>query len=674
MADGDQLELLRQIRRAVELGYRVHTCRIFWNKKTGRKDVANPPPKDWQELPQETDEQFIARIKMKCNAYLIHCPSSDVTLHDGDKDEEIERIRDVLGIEPHVTSGQGGKHTYSRGVVHSNSDLKTMKTAFGPGSYFNDAVGRKRRYVGELPVISTLPRTPTPEHVTDREPVKSNPNPETKKSYDDPFASRKSRSSANAEYKKLCSEFSEMMRAGKWDRYTVMGHAEHLVHLLGAEKALEKWDLLYRRNGIQQNEQDREHIHSAIEKFGDQQDVIVDDVTETDGGEKRLEPTRRVRLTPASSIKPRPVRWLWDQRVPAGELTLTPGRGGIGKSTCHAWLIAHLTKGTLPGAHYGRTKSCIIAATEDSWDRTIVPRLIVAGADLELVFRVDVVTETDDTMLISLPRDVDGLAEEITRLDVVLMSVDPLLGVVSGGLDTHKDADVRQALQPLVKLADQTGCAVLGNAHFNKSTGSDPLALVMGSAAFGNVARAALGFARDTDVEDGSCVISQVKNNLGRLDLPSLRYAIEEATLDTDEGPASVGRFVMLGESERSVADILNDRGEGQDSTERDEAAEWLTGYIADQGGTARAADVFKAAKADGIAERTLKRARKRAGVTSERSGFGQGSVWTLSPFGPRLGRSGQQSEAGPNDPNGGPNGTPGDDTLADLYDEGGAA
>ncbi len=36
-----------------------------------------------------------------------------------------------------------------------------------------------------------------------------------------------------------------------------------------------------------------------------------------------------------------------------------------------------------------------------------------------------------------------------------------------------------------------------------------------------------------------------------------------------------------------------------------------------------------RAAKADGIAERTLQRARDRAGVTTERKSFGAGAVWT---------------------------------------------
>jgi hypothetical protein len=89
-----------------------------------------------------------------------------------------------------------------------------------------------------------------------------------------------------------------------------------------------------------------------------------------------------------------------------------------------------------------------------------------------------------------------------------LLSVDPVMSVLSSGLEPHKDREVRLGLEPLGRLADRTGCVVLGNAHFNKSTGSDPLSMIIGSAAFGNVARAALGFARDIEAEDESCVVS----------------------------------------------------------------------------------------------------------------------------------------------------------------------
>lgn len=47
-----------------------------------------------------------------------------------------------------------------------------------------------------------------------------------------------------------------------------------------------------------------------------------------DGQRQGSSPGRTVRLTPASEITPRPVHWVWADRLPVGEIALTPGRGG----------------------------------------------------------------------------------------------------------------------------------------------------------------------------------------------------------------------------------------------------------------------------------------------------------------------------------------------------------
>ena len=104
-----------------------------------------------------------------------------------------------------------------------------------------------------------------------------------------------------------------------------------------------------------------------------------------------------------------------------------------------------------------------------------------------------------------------------------------------------------------------------------QSTGSDPLLRISGAAAFGEVCRAALAFAHDKD--SGEYVISQVKNNLGRLDLPNLSYRLDPVAIDTDEGPSEVARFVFTGETARAVRDILNpnyDPDKGQREVARD--------------------------------------------------------------------------------------------------------
>lgn len=365
---------------------------------------------------------------------------------------------------------------------------------------------------------------------------------------------------------------------------------------------------------------------------------------------------RRVLLTPASSIRMRPVHWAWTERIPNGALTVIPGREGIGKSLLLAWLTAQITRGLLPGCFEGEPRAVIYAATEDSWSHTIGPRLYAAGADLDLVYRVDV--EQDGRIdQLTLPSDTSALAREIRELRVALLAADPLLSLIHAGIDTHRDRDLRTALEPLARLADETKCAVVGLAHFNKSANTDALNLITGSRAFSAVARAVIAIARDTEADDGSCVLSQAKNNLGRLDLPSLRYVVASAEIPTDEGPAYVGRLEFTGESERSVNDILGDAaGDGEGTSERNQVAAWLTDYLSSHGGEAAVADLLKAARAEGIAERTLRRARAKAGAVADRSGFPARSVWRLTAGDalssatadrPQFGQFGQDTERG---------------------------
>ncbi|GAA3238231.1 AAA family ATPase [Actinocorallia longicatena] len=374
---------------------------------------------------------------------------------------------------------------------------------------------------------------------------------------------------------------------------------------------------------------------------------------------------RKVKLTRASEIRMRPARWLWESRVPIGSLTVIPGREGIGKSLLLCWMAAQITRGALPGFHQGTPRPVIYAASEDSWAHTIAPRLYAAGADLDLVYRAEV-EHAGNTGHLSLPRDCDGLAEQIRDMGVALLAADPLLSLIASGIDTHKDRELRTALEPLVQLADSTDCAVIGLAHFNKSSSTDALNLITGSRAFSAVSRAVVAVAQDPQDDEGACVLSQAKNNLGRADLPSLRFVVRTAEVPTEEGPASVGVLEFTGESDRSVADILAENGRTPaEPGQTDETADWIIGYLTAHSGQAAYAEIAAAAKTSGIAERTLKRARQRAGVTSVRTGFPAITVWRLpasadqtAAVGPFQPQDPEVSGTGPTGPTG-PAGTP---------------
>lgn len=345
---------------------------------------------------------------------------------------------------------------------------------------------------------------------------------------------------------------------------------------------------------------------------------------------------RHARITWADTIEPEPVTWAWSEggsdRIPAGALAVAAGREGTGKSSFGVWLTGQTTRGTLPGAFCGTPRRVLYVAVEDSWKHTLVPRLIAAGADLSMVGRFDVVNELGADVTLSLPHDNELFAQAIAEHDVALVVIDPLMSVIGAGIDTHRERDTRTALDPLAKIADKTGSVILGIAHFSKAAGSDAASLITGSGAFKNVPRAVFGFARDESDENGGRVMSQVKNSLGRDNLPSLAYRIDTATIETNKGPAMTGRFVLTGESEQTVADVLRaSRSDGFDSVDHKDASSWLVDYLADNGPTA-APDVFKAGAEQGFSKDALKRAKGRRvksqkhGQPGERGGW----VWAL--------------------------------------------
>jgi len=336
---------------------------------------------------------------------------------------------------------------------------------------------------------------------------------------------------------------------------------------------------------------------------------------------------RSVYLTRASEITPKPVHWLWQGRIPLGALSLLAGREGIGKSTVAFWEIASLTRGTLDGKFKNNPRAVIIGATEDSWEHTIVPRLIAADADLDLVFRCEVRTSDNVDTALSLPRDLAGLENRIREVNAAMILLDPLVSRLESSLDMHKDSDVRRALEPLVKLADETDAAVIGIIHVNKSGSTDPLTQVMGSRAFAAVARAVLFVASDPEDEKVR-LLGQPKNNLGSLDLPTLKFRIVQYTIpDTREDAIVTGRIEWLGESSRSINDVVAMQGISRQ--ERD-AADWLSEYLAGRG-EVDFNEVIKAANQAGYSQRAIQRASKKLHVQIERKGFPSQTTWSLS-------------------------------------------
>ena len=367
-------------------------------------------------------------------------------------------------------------------------------------------------------------------------------------------------------------------------------------------------------------------------------DVLCD--TCRAGHTKRAGLVRRA----ADTIRPEEVDWYFEGWVPLGSLTLLVGPAGLGKTTLACELSARGTRGQL-----GSPAAAVIFATvEDSLAHTLVPRLTAAGADLARVEFVSIRGDDGFETGLTLPESNAALQTAVEETGAKLIVLDPVVGHLSGNIDSHKDHSVRRALAPLARLAEETGAAIIGIGHLNKSPSTDVLTRIGGSVGFAAAARSALILGEDPDAPEGSPerLLVHAKSNLGPLALAH-RLKIGPATITSEGRDIGTSKIEWLGEELAATASkVLAGR---QEPSRLDEATDFLREVLAD--GPLPASKIKTLAVDEGVTERTLKRARKKLGIASKREGFGAGSSWTLpSIVLPHSGHhSGQRPQIGPN-------------------------
>jgi putative DNA primase/helicase len=99
-------------------------------------------------------------------------------------------------------------------------------------------------------------------------------------------------------------------------------------------------------------------------------------------------------------------------------------------------------------------------------------------------------------------RDVPACAAIKAIGGAALVIIDPIVMVVAK--DSHKNAETRRELQPIVDMAAELKAALLGVTHFTKGTeGRAPIDRVTGSLAFGALARVVWVAAQRQDDDEG---------------------------------------------------------------------------------------------------------------------------------------------------------------------------
>lgn len=336
-------------------------------------------------------------------------------------------------------------------------------------------------------------------------------------------------------------------------------------------------------------------------------------------------PDDGVILINGADLTPEPVCWLWTYWLALGKLHILAGAPGQGKTTLAIAMAATVTI----GGHWPDGSRCepgniMIWSGEDDHTDTLLPRLIAAGADRSRCYfvsgaRIDGVVQPFDPA-----RDLGHLLAAVEQVGGIrLLIVDPVVSAVTG--DSHKNGEVRRALQPLVDLAAACRCAVLGITHFSKAgQGQDPTMRVVGSVAFSAVARVVMVAAK-VKGEDGEDrrILARSKSNIGP-DSGGFEYHLEQ--VEALPG-IEASRIAWSKAVDGTARDLLTDPDDPGEETS-DACSLLQAELVADAWTHADAA--CKPLKDAGFSKKQIWSASKKLGVLRKKGGMTEGWYWRL--------------------------------------------
>jgi len=302
------------------------------------------------------------------------------------------------------------------------------------------------------------------------------------------------------------------------------------------------------------------------------------------------------------NVDPKAINWLWYNKFPAGSISLLAGDPGAGKSMLALWIAARISRGEdWPDIAGNPAGSVIILSAEDNIEDTLRVRADEAGADCKKIF----ILNPKKFNLEEIKGELEYLIKEIP--DIKLIIIDPLDAYMTG-TKGNENIGLRTALIPLLQLAAFHKISVLAVHHLNKDSAKKAIYRPLGSIAYQGVPRSSWVVERDPeDKENKRRFFAPLKTNLSK-NPTTLAFRID--------GP--IGRPAIEFEPdpiEIDTNEILGDEETKDNYTARADAVDWIKKALKD--GPVEAATIKKDSKENMIAEATLNRAKKSAGVNS---------------------------------------------------------
>ena len=273
-------------------------------------------------------------------------------------------------------------------------------------------------------------------------------------------------------------------------------------------------------------------------------------------------------------------------------------------------LAARISSGReLPDGQVCQPGAVILLTAEDGLEDTVRPRLESAGADLSRCHCLVSVAGEKGPRRPQLPGDLPELDERVRQTEARLVIIDPFVAFLDREVDSYRDRHVRACAALLTELCERRGTAVVLVRHLIKKLVG---AVYRGSGSIGIIAsaRAGLALVADPQKPDG-LILATVKSNLAPAP-PALRLHVE------GDGEASC-RVVWDGACPAGSGTFYRGAVTNEEQSRLAEAMDFLRVTLS---WPQPATEVYKVAATAGLTPATLRRAKEKLGVRSQRSRY----------------------------------------------------
>lgn len=342
-----------------------------------------------------------------------------------------------------------------------------------------------------------------------------------------------------------------------------------------------------------------------------------------------------VTIEMASGMEMEPIEWLWDGFIAKGKPHMFAGDPGLGKSQITIDIAARLSTGRpLPSRIIGEKGKepvgVLILSAEDDPKDTMLPRLVAAGADLNMVgFLKSAILTVDKNKKVSmrsltLREDAEQILKAVANLPmkIGLIIIDPISAFLSSDQDSNSNSDARGTLAQLQHTVMSKGIAMLLINHMNKNTGAKSAHMrSMGSTGWNAAARATFYAFKDPAMPEERRVFSVGKMNLAKEEGAGFFYRIVPAEVEIrgKMRPFSKVEWDLKEFPVKSADEYTSSEGPKREK-KSDECEERLEMYIASVGEVDTAVGL-KYMIEEGFTRAEIFRAARRCGISGQEHG-----------------------------------------------------